>query len=149
MALPGGTQPRNRVQVLARWLVFAVLAFGLAGCTANVTPSPSAFPPVRVYNQTSVPVTLVVNGSVIAVIPAEGLADPMASPLPARPWAIELQSPSGRSLVTLSVPAGDITVGLYGRPENVACGWIFLAVAGPLPVSEPSFGAIPGAISCD
>jgi hypothetical protein len=130
-------------------MVLGALALGIAACTTSVSPAPSpTSPPVRVYNQTSVAMTLVVNGSAIAVIPAESLADPVASPLPARPWAIRLQSPSGRPLVTLDVPAGDITVGLYGQPNNLACGFIFLAVAGPLPVSEPAFTALPGQLPC-
>jgi hypothetical protein len=150
MTLPGRVERRNGLDILARRLMFAGIALALAACIADVSPSPSAtLPPVRVYNQTSVAITLVVNGSTVAVIPAEGLADPVASPLSARPWAIQLESPSGRSLVTLNVPSADITVGLYGTPGNLACGMIFLAVAGPLPISEPAFSPIPGATPCD
>jgi len=133
-----------------RRMLLAVLGLGLAACATTVSPvaSPTS-PPVRVYNQTSVALTLVVNGSAIAVIPAESLADPVASPLPARPWTIQLQSPSGRPLVTLDVPSGDITAGLYGEPNVLACGNIFLAVAGQLPISEPAFTSLPGQLPCD
>jgi hypothetical protein len=119
------------------------------GAPTVPSPAPSpAEPPVRVYNQTSVALTLVVNGSAVAVVPAEGLADPVTAPMPGRPWTIQLQSPSGRPLVTLDVPADDITVPLYGQPGNLACGLIVLAVGGSLPVSEPAFSPALGAAPC-
>lgn len=150
MALLDPAERPDRVNTLVRRMGLALLALGLAACTTNATPSPlPTWPSVRIYNQTSVALTMVVNGSQVTVIPAESLIDPLASPLPARPWTIQLQSRSGRSIVTLDVAAGAITVGLDGQPGNLACGFVFLAVAGPLPVSEPAFTALPGAMPCD
>jgi len=143
-------RPRGCEMRRLKFLNVVGLTWALAACTTAVAPSATpTWPPVRVSNQTSVPVTLVVNGATITVIPAGGVVDPVLSPLPDRPWAMQLQSPSGRPLVTLDVPAGNITVGLNGGPGILACGFIYLAVAGPLPNGGPAFTALPGATPCD
>jgi hypothetical protein len=137
------------MRVPAGRLMVTALAIGLAACTTSVTPASSpAWPPVRVYNATSIPVALVVNGSAVAVIPAEGLADPVASPFPDRPWVIELRSPSGGVLLAVDVPSGPITGGIWPIAA-LQCGRIEVAIAGQLPISEPAYSAAAGPSPCD
>lgn len=125
------------------------LILGLGACATVPTPPPSALVPlVRVYNQSTVPVTLVVNGSPVALISARSLADPVRASFPDRPWDIQLKLPSGRSLETLQIPAGTITVGSFVTGAS-QCGSIYLAVADPLPAGEPAFSPDPSAASCE
>ena len=133
--------PRSSVLVIA--LVTAGLA---AGCQAGASPSPSAAsqPPLSISNGTSIPVTLVVNGSVVETVPPGDRRDPITAPLPARPWTIETRSPSGRVLSTLTVGAADDISNTSGRAVRVdlSCGrldvWSGPPLLGPMFSPGPS-----------
>jgi hypothetical protein len=119
----------------------AILGSGAYPCPVVISssgpaPSPAA-PPLGISNGTSIPVTLVINGSVIWTLSSGEVQDPVIVSLPALPWAIEMRSPSGRVLSTLDVP-GD-TVGRAARAD-LACGRLDVWY-GP-PMSGPTF--IPG-----
>jgi hypothetical protein len=66
--------------------------------------------PLSISNGTTIPVTLVVNGSVVQTVAPGAHEDPVAAALPALPWTIETRSPSGRVLSRLQVDAGDIVI---------------------------------------
>jgi hypothetical protein len=137
-------------QRCARSLAAIAVGLSIGACTSITTPFPSpTFPVVRVSNQTSIAVTLVVNGSAVAVIPPGEVADPVPSPLPVRPWVIQLKSPSGNLLQSVSVPSGDIAVGMFPDPPNLACGLLYLVVAGQLPAGGPAFTPLASAQPCD
>jgi hypothetical protein len=73
------------------------------------TPTPIASPPTKlsIYNGTTIVVTLVVNGTVIEIVPPRSREDPITGALPALPWNVETRSPSGRVLSTLVIRQGD------------------------------------------
>ena len=87
-----------RVRVLALTLLTASLATGCQATestTQAASPTPAApsqppsRPPLSISNQTSIPVTLVVNGSVVETVAPGNQQDPIAAALPPRPWTIE------------------------------------------------------------
>jgi hypothetical protein len=82
-------------------LLVAVLG---AGCGS---PQPSPQLTLSIANETSIAVGLVVNGSVVATVPAGVTEDPVKATLPALPWTVEARSPSGRTLETMIVRPGD------------------------------------------
>ena len=91
-------------------------------------------PLLAVANGTSIAVTLDVNGLVLATIPPGGTADPIAATLPPRPWSIELRSPGGRILTTLTVAASDPIGATLGRAARVdlSCGRLDVWTGPPL-----------------
>ncbi len=103
-------------------LAFLAIALAVAGCSllpsptpAGPTPPPGAIvvPPERMTlslsNGTTLPVSLVVNGTDVAVVqPQDGINEMPAAQLPPLPWAVEIRSPSGRVLVSAAVHAGDV-----------------------------------------
>lgn len=60
-----------------------------------------------VSNQTTLAVTLVVNGAVIRTIPPQTQEIMSPKDLPPKPWAVETRTPSGRVLSQMSVHEGD------------------------------------------
>ena len=126
-----------RVQVIALALVTAGFA---AGCQPGVSPTPSvaSLPPLSISNGTSIPVTLVVNGSVVETVAPGDRQDPITASLPERPWTIETRSPSGRVLSTLTVSATDHISNTSGRAVRVdlSCGrldvWSGPPLLGPM-----------------
>jgi hypothetical protein len=124
------------------------LTLGLGACTTLPTPSASPFIPlVHVDNQADVPVTVLVNGTAVAVVPPSSLADPVNASFPDRPWTVELQLANGRSLARLQVPGGNITVGYFVRGRT-QCGVVDLTVADPLPGGGPAFSRDPSDAPC-
>jgi hypothetical protein len=124
----------------------------LLGC-ASPAPSPYG---LSVSNETTIAVTVVVNGEVVATIPAGVGEDPIAAWLPPLPWSVETRSPSGRVLSTMTVNAGDVVYtssDANGRSSakgdavrvDLACGRLDVW-SGP-PLAGPMFSAGPG--SCD
>jgi hypothetical protein len=63
---------------------------------------------LSIENDTTIAVTLVVNGKVIETVPAGGYEDPIKAELPGLPWNVETRSPSGRVLSSMTVHAGDV-----------------------------------------
>lgn len=123
------------------WLLVALVAVVLSGCSAaNTEGSPSPLLPstlgtpmtLSVKNETTIPVTLLVNGKVIETVPPRTTQDPIDAALPGLPWNVETHSPSGRVLSSMTVKAGDLwqtTVPNGGREvrgdfvrADLACG---------------------------
>lgn len=122
-------------------IVLVLAAAGVAsGCQANASPSPwpSPWPPLSISNETSIAITLVVNGAVVATVPPGTLEDPVTAALPQRPWTIETRSPSGRVVSTLTVGATDpITINAgRGVRVDLSCGrldvWSGPPMLGPI-----------------
>jgi hypothetical protein len=63
---------------------------------------------LNIENDTTIAVTLVVNGKVIEILPAGGYEAPIKAQLPGLPWNVETRSPSGRVLSSMTVSAGDV-----------------------------------------
>jgi glucose/arabinose dehydrogenase len=106
---------------------------------------------LSIDNGTAIPVTLVINGSVVETVAPGALEDPIHAVLPDQPWSIETRSPSGRVLSTLTVRAGDVvatTPDAHGHSSaqgdavrvDLSCGRLDVW-SGP-PLLGPSF--IPG-----
>ena len=132
-----------RVQVTA----LALAAAGFAtGCQAGASPTPpvASLPPLSISNGTSIPVTLVVNGTVIETVAPGDTQDPITAPLPAQPWTIETRSPGGRVLSTLAVSLTDVIGSASGRAVRVdlSCGrldvWSGPPLLGPMFSPGPS-----------
>ena len=148
-----------------RWLdglIGLLLSIALAGCvpangaaTAGPSQSPGSSQDMKlsVGNWTTIPVTLVVNGSAIETIPAGGYEDPIIASLPAMPWNVETRSPSGRVLSTFvvhqgdywmtSVPNGGTEIKGDGARVDLSCGrldvWYGPPMLGPAPDPNASY----------
>ena len=109
------------------------VALVVAGCSllpapVDTGPAPppgvNVVPPERmtlnVSNGSTLPVSLVVNGTSIAVVqPQDGINEMPAAQLPALPWAVEIRSPTGRVLVVDGGPRR-ATSGTVGTPTAPA-----------------------------
>jgi len=105
-------------------------------------------PALGIDNGTTLPVTIVVNGTEIETVPptTHRLIEPEA--LPEMPWEVEARTPTGRVLLTLAVAPGvvsktvepDGVVSLQGAADRVdlSCGRLDL-YAGP-PLIGPMLG---------
>lgn len=109
---------------------------------------PAAAMTLSISNGTTLTVTLVVNGAVIRTLAPNTGADPIpASALPALPWVVEAQSPSGRVLTsmtvnpgdvwTASIPGGGVEEKSDGARVDLSCGrldiWSGQPMLGPVP----------------
>ena len=111
-----GTNEQGAEAVRRSWmsrLPGLILALTLGGCVAGsgtggagTTPNPPMT--LSISNGTTIPVSLVVNGSLVETVPPGEYEDPITARLPALPWNVETRSPAGRVLSTLSVHAGDV-----------------------------------------
>lgn len=63
---------------------------------------------LAISNETSIPVVLVVNGTLIETIDPQSSDAIPASRLPALAWTVQVQTISGRRLVGLTVREGDV-----------------------------------------
>ncbi len=96
--------------------VVVLIAGTLSGCVGAGGPSASSPLPstsgtqmtLNIENDTTIAVTLVVNGKVIEILPAGGYEAPIKAQLPGLPWNVETRSPSGRVLSSMTVSAGDV-----------------------------------------
>lgn len=132
------------------WLVLVALVAG--GCVGRAgelpaTTTPSQAMKLSIDNETTIAVTLVVNGSIIETVPPGGYEDPIKGDLPQLPWNVETRSPSGRVLSTLVVHQGDFwqtSGGAKGDAVRVdlSCGrldlWYGPPLLGPAFVPGPS-----------
>jgi hypothetical protein len=112
-----------------------LVALAVAACAGpEVTPSPAqvVLPNFSVSNETTVPVTIAINGIVVGTLPAGSAENPIPAVLPSRPWTVEARSPSGRVLDTLTVTAQDY-LAKFARAD-LACGRIDIWSGGPQPL---------------
>jgi len=93
-----------------------------------------------VNNDTSIAITIVVNGTKLETVPANTVEQPIKADLPALPWHVEAVSPSGRLLTSLDVHYPPAAV-----REDLSCGRLELLYGTVL--LGPAFS--PGAESCD
>ena len=78
-------------------------------------------PNLGVANETTLTVTIVVNGQPVGDFPASGPYPTIdIAALPPLPWTVEARAPSGRVLTSMTVKPGDIrtTTGAGGVVEN-------------------------------
>jgi hypothetical protein len=139
---------RRRLLLAGSCLVVVTL---LAACAPGPTVAPSvgaspsaAWPPLSVNNGTTIVVSLLINGVVVASVPPGVQLDPVGGPLPSRPWFVETRAPSGRVLSTLSISATDPIDRNDGKAIRVdlSCGrldvWSGPPMLGPVFVPGPS-----------
>jgi hypothetical protein len=98
----------------ARLLLLTVpLSCVLAGCGPTTgSPSPASqttsvgsqvLTKLWVNNDTTIAVTIVVNGTMLETVPGNTVEQPIKADLPPLPWHVEAVSPSGRLLTSLDV----------------------------------------------
>lgn len=125
-------------------LVLVVMAVTVAvalGCGAGGGSAPP--PGLSIANGTTLPVTLLVNGTLVGAIAPGVERDPIpASDLPALPWSVQARSPSGRVLASMTVRPGDVSYGAGeakgdGVRVDLSCGrldiWSGPPMSGPVP----------------
>jgi hypothetical protein len=83
--------------------IVLLLGLALAACSPGTAPSPATS--LGIENDTTVAVSLVVNGQTAATLPPGGSEESSAN-LPARPWTVEARTASGRVLATMFVGIG-------------------------------------------
>lgn len=141
---------------LAGWALLGVavaVAVAVAGC--GLFPSLQSDRPVLgISNGTTLEVTLVVNGSVVAVLaPGEGTSMADEASLPDLPWFVEARSPTGRVLTSMQVLPGQVTSntrpdgggelhGVGGRVD-LSCGRLDIWAGPPMGGPPPGPG-VPG-----
>lgn len=126
-------------------LVALVAAVGLSAC-ATETPVP-----VRIQNETSVPVGLYVNGTWVGTYPSGADTTVQVDRPIEQPWIVELRSPTDAVLLTLNPSPGtlaDARSGRYGVGESLGlpCG-VLTALVGSLGADEalaPAESVAPG-----
>jgi hypothetical protein len=88
--------------------MFTVALFGfLLVATCSPAPTGDAHDLV-VSNQTTLAVTLAVNGTVIRTIQPKTQETVLVKELPPLPWAVEARASSGRVLTSMAVRPGDV-----------------------------------------
>ena len=117
---------------------------------ATATPSPIApVALIKVNNSTTIDVTVAINDSVVVTVPANAGFYPVSYDLPALPFTVDVRSPNGRILASVSRRSGD-GVGdntTAGRGLFLACGQLFLWVGPGTGDFLPVTGATPA--PCD
>lgn len=133
------------------WIPVALVTVAMAGCamiTDVVSPSDMT---LSALNSTSVPVVLVVNGTVVTDLMPGISAEVSARDLPNLPWSAEVRLRSGRALLSLTVRAGDVVRNQSSQKGDavrvdLSCGRIDLWSGPPLLGPAPGPGQ-PG--DCD
>jgi hypothetical protein len=129
----------------------ALLAALLAACQSATDVVPASEMKLSVLNGTTKTLALVVNAVEVRTLQPGVQADVAANDLPALPWSAEVRLPTGRSLLALTVRAGDVVIGASsekgdGTRVDLSCGRIDLWSGPPLLGPAPQTGA-PG--DCD
>jgi hypothetical protein len=146
-----------RAVLALRWLALSALASGCSllpsAAPAGPTPPPGSVvvPPdqmdLGINNGTTLPVSLVVNGTAVRQVDPGQAPVLTAAQLPALPWAVEVRSPSGRVLVGMTVRPGDVwtrqnadgssEAKAAGARVDLSCGridiWSLIQMGGPAP----------------
>lgn len=134
----------------------AIIALATLVAACQAQPSAGIVPPDRmelsVSNLTTIEVVLVVNGATIQSVEPHSKVVVPASRLPPLPWAAEVRLPTGRTLVSQIVQAGDVwsTAIPNGGTEykgvgsrvDLSCGRIDLYST--TPSGPPPMGPAPG-----
>lgn len=134
----------NRISIVS----MVVLLAACQGATEVVPPSDMK---LSALNTTTKALVLVVNGAEVTDLAPGAQADLLAADLPALPWSAEVRLPTGRSLLSLAVRAGDVLQGPSnqrgdGARVDLSCGRIDLWSGPPLLGPAPQAGT-PG--DCD
>ncbi len=140
----------------------ALTVWALAGCVpgAGASASPSPLPSgaadqigLGVDNGTELQLFLVVNSAVVEAL-APHTADrsiPMSA-LPPLPWVVQVKTPSGRALVTMTAApadlqgpavAGDVQTGQQAGAE-LSCGPLYLWTGASEPIWPAPGSGAPG-----
>ena len=134
----------------ARLLLALPLSWVLAACGPSAgTPasasqatsvSSQVLTKLWVNNDTTIAVTIVVNGTKLETVPGNTVEQPIKADLPPLPWHVEAVSPSGRLLTSLDVhyPPAAVRVDLSCGRLELLYGTVLLG---------PAFS--PGPESCD
>lgn len=140
-----------RAQELRGVAVAVAVGFVALACAAP-SPTPSPTPPpanvangISVNNASTLPITVTVNGMVVATVPAGAAQNPIATALTARPRTVEARSPSGRVLASLIVGSDAVITDQrsIGDVEFLACGELVLWAGGPVPDGPRPVGPTP------
>src|SRR6266446_4240936 len=90
----------------ARSWVFTAAVLALV---ATCSPAPTAAArDLVVSNETTLGITLAVNGVVIRTVQAHMQESVLVKDLPPQPWLVEARTPSGRVLSSMIVRRGDV-----------------------------------------
>jgi len=133
-----------------RVLACLLLAGALAGCSGVPElngPTETVLVPLTlsVSNQTTLPVTLVVNQLEFGPYEPGSSDDPIDSRLlPDAPWHVEAKTPSGRILLSFDVDQANVwrsvdgsQTASAGARADLSCGrldvWVVYPMAGPAP----------------
>lgn len=103
----------NRVM---RRLGYPLVVVVLVAACGGPTPSPQLT--LSVANATTIRVALIVNATLITTVAPGVTDDPVEAALPSLPWKVETRSPSGRTLSTMPVKAGDTTASSDSRGQT-------------------------------
>lgn len=110
------------------------VASGPPVATPTATPSEAGLA-LNIENSTTVAVRLLVNGTLVATVPPFTTEAPIAAALPALPWAILVEAPSGRTLLALDVAGPG---GPGAGASDLACGRLVVSAGRQFHV-EPTF----------
>jgi len=120
--------------------------------TASATPGTTSLEqqPMSVINGTALAVTMFVNGTMMATLPAQTdrKFDPAA--LPERPWDLEFTTATGRVVFDYHVepgwpirtvqPDGSTMFTGWGNYTDLSCGRLLILLDGSLPLPAPGPG---------
>ncbi len=138
-------------RAIASWIsILAGLVLAATGCRPILPTAPLTGPDytLNVNNDTTLVLTIVVNGQPISAVGAKTAAAFQTAGLPALPWLVEARS-RGRLVLRLGVAVGSVTdtVGPNGEHEHGAPGARVDLSCGRLdmyPGDTPMLGPAPG-----
>ena len=121
-----------------------LLAFILATACSMTQPAAD----LEISNQTTLVVTLVVNGTKVREVAPGAVERVVPGDMPPQPWNVEARSPGGRVLSAMTVRAGDVTrTGSSWKGDaqrvDLSCGRLDMWSGPPL-LGPPPGSGIPG-----
>ena len=127
-------------------------ALETAEATASATPGTTSLEqqPMSVINGTALAVTMFVNGTMIATLPAQTDRKFYPATLPERPWDLEFTTATGRVVFDYHVepgwpihtaqPDGSTMITGWGNYIDLSCGRLLILLDRPLPLPAPGAG---------